>query len=316
MDDEERAAFERAERAQSDAVYELKQQQWAKVDEAFANGQRVVLDLSYSERMSDKERRSLARQLSPCWGAIKRASAPVSLHIAGLGGCPIECLPKGGSEMGAWKVHQHQQNVEEVFSRDELVFLSPDAEEPLEAPLDRANVYVIGGFVDGTIQKNVTRHRAEAIGARARRLPLEEHAPQGISNPRLPLTINSVLEILLALNAGEPWDRALGGAVAPRHQLPGHRSGRKARRAERREAAAAAANTTDEGEHQIDRGGGSMESKGPSDSSEQQAAQTSATMPAATTLKLRPGQRRRKERIAGHDESGDESEEQHDRPAA
>ena len=42
------------------------------------------------------------------------------------------------------------------------------------------------------------------------RLPLAEHAPAGISNPRLPLTLTAVVQILLSLNAGVGW---VGGHV-------------------------------------------------------------------------------------------------------
>jgi tRNA (guanine9-N1)-methyltransferase len=301
MDEDERAAFDRAEHADGEAKYELKKQQWAKVDDAFASGLRVVLDLSYAERMNDKEKRSLARQLEPCWGANKKANAPVCLHIAGLGGCPSECLPKGGAEMGSWKVHRHEQGVEEVFARDELVFLSPDADEALEAPLDRGSVYVIGGFVDSAIQKDVTLKRAEAVGARARRLPLEEHAPNGVSNPRLPLTVTAVLDILLALNAGEPWDTALGSAIAPRHQCPGHRSGRKARRAERQQRGANTSAGEGEPGPATDpaQPGASTESVDVPTSVEHQDGQS----PAA----VRPSERRQKERQDGKKGSGAES---------
>ena len=224
MTEAERAEFDAAEQRRSDEIYAAKVEQWRKLDEAYASGQRVVIDLSYGDRMSEKERKSLARQLTPCWGANRIARAPVQMHFTGLGSCPIECLPKGGVEMGAWKVHRHDGGITDIFSSEELVFLSPDAEEVLQAPLDPKSVYVIGGFVDATIQRCVSLDKAEAIGARAVRLPLVEHAPMGINNPRLPLTVNAVFQILLSLHAGDPWDVALGDAIAIRHQVPGNLS--------------------------------------------------------------------------------------------
>ena len=232
----ELAAFEADERAKSDQIYSEKMAQFARVDVAYESGLRVVLDLSFGNLMSDKEQRSLARQLSPCWGANRRAAAPVSLHLTSLGECPLNCLPKQGVEMAAWKVHRHDCDVGEAFSPDELVFLSPDAEEALSLPLDPKCVYVIGGLVDAKVQHDVTLNKARSLHARTARLPLAEHAPSGVSNPRLPLTLTAVLEILLGLNAGATWQEALATAIAPRHQHPGHVKHQRAAKVARTDA--------------------------------------------------------------------------------
>lgn len=50
------------------------------------------------------------------------------------------------------------ENHAELFSRDSIVYLSPDAPESLPGtPLDASKVYVIGGLVDETVHK-VTNH--------------------------------------------------------------------------------------------------------------------------------------------------------------
>ena len=218
---------------EANASLAMKQEQWRKIDEAYASGLRVVVDMSYAERMSKKERNSLGRQLAPCWAANKKADAPVQMHIAGLGSCPAECLPNGRFEtLGSWRVHCHDCGVGDAFATDELIFLSPDADEVLTAPLDRERVYVIGGFVDSQIQRRVSLQKAQALGVQAVRLPLEEEAPKGVSNPRLPMSVNAVFEVLLALNAGQPWATTLGTTIPLRHQVAGpQQAGRKARRA-------------------------------------------------------------------------------------
>ena len=112
MTEAERAEFDAAEQRRSDKTYAAKVEQWRKLDEAYASGQRVVIDLSYGDRMSEKERKSLARQPTPCWGANRIARAPVQMHFTGLGSL-IECLPKGGarwsveSSPARWRHHRH-----------------------------------------------------------------------------------------------------------------------------------------------------------------------------------------------------------------
>jgi tRNA (guanine9-N1)-methyltransferase len=214
MSEAERAEHAAAELAERTRRYEEKVAQSARVDAALTGGLRVALDLSYGELMSSKERSSLARQLSRCWGANRRAAAPVSLHLAGLGTCPPACLPTGGEDVVAWKVHRVEADVAEAFPPEQLVFLSPDADEPLDT-LDPSLVYVIGGLVDSSVQKRQSFEKAKSVGARVVRLPLKEHA--AAANERLPLTLTAVLDILLALNSGADWPRALHGAVALRH---------------------------------------------------------------------------------------------------
>ena len=92
----------------------------------------MALDLSYGDRMSSKEQISLARQLSRCWGCNRSATCPVALHLTGLDTCPPGCLPPG-EQVERWKVHRHAEDVADAFPRAELVFLSPDADEPLGA---------------------------------------------------------------------------------------------------------------------------------------------------------------------------------------
>ncbi|KAM7282584.1 hypothetical protein ISCGN_002730 [Ixodes scapularis] len=52
------------------------------------------------------------------------------------------------------EVEMTSENHAELFSRDSLVYLSPDAPESLPGtPLDASKVYVIGGLVDETVRK-------------------------------------------------------------------------------------------------------------------------------------------------------------------
>ncbi len=219
MSAEERAAYEAEEKRRRDELYDARVVQSAKLDAALAGsgGLRVAIDLSYGDRMSAKEQASLARQLTRCWGANRRAAAPCGLHLTGLGSCPAACLPTnaGRPDHLSWKVGAHDGDVTEAFPLHDLVFLSPDASEVL-TELDPSKVYVIGGLVDASVQKQQSLQKACGLGARAVRLPLAEHAV--VAHGRLPLTLTAVLELLLTVHAGGEWADAVRGAVAPRLQ--------------------------------------------------------------------------------------------------
>ena len=213
--------------ASDDAGYEATVAQSAAVEAALEGGLRVVLDLSYGAHMSAREHNSLQRQLSRCWGANRRAAAPVSLHLAGLAQCPAACLPPGGDHL-RWKVHRLDERVEERFPPASLTFLTPDAPDVLGA-LDPARVYVIGGLVDRSVQKAASLARARGLGAATARLPLEAHS--AIVDAREPLTLDAVLTILLEYNASADWGRAIIAALPERKLArPREEAARSARR--------------------------------------------------------------------------------------
>ena len=130
MSEEERADFRRAERAEKERLEQEKREQNERLDAALSDGVRVVVDLSYGATMNLKEQRSLARQLGRCWGANRRAPAPVALHLASMQRCPAPCLPQDGDHK-RWKVRLLDEDLEHHFSPSDLVFLSPDADEAL-----------------------------------------------------------------------------------------------------------------------------------------------------------------------------------------
>lgn len=263
LDEPERESFLAAEKARRDRMYHEKVAQSARVEAALKTGLRVALDLSYGERMSDKEQTSLARQLARCWGVNRKAPAPVGLLLTSLSSCPPGCLPrnKTSNDVEHWKVRRIQEAVEDVFSRDELIFLSPDAEEPVGDKLDPNAVYVIGGLVDSSVQKRTSLQKASDIGARCQRLPLAEHAPN--ASPRLPLTLTAVLEIFLALNNGATWPEALNASIAARHlRARTWENGRGARRQEARNRAAAKWGVEPKKPPQERAGAGSNEDRG------------------------------------------------------
>jgi|TARA_B100000524_G_scaffold220432_1_gene116173 tRNA (guanine9-N1)-methyltransferase len=135
MSEQERKTFQLFDAAERSRLYNEKVAQTARFQAAHDHGLRVVLDLSYSSEMTDKEQRSLSRQLARCWGANRRAAAPVALHISSLGRCSACCLPENNDHL-RWKVHLLEEDLVEHFAPEELVFLSPDADDVLER-LDR-----------------------------------------------------------------------------------------------------------------------------------------------------------------------------------
>lgn len=169
---------------------------------------RVTIDLSYGEQMSAQEHKSLARQLRTAYGLNLKAEVPLSLHLTSLGAA--EAHPAQLPADGSWRHWPHVSFITESaashFDTAELVWLSPDAQEPL-LELSPAEVYVVSGYIDRTVNRGASLGRAKEIGVRARRLPLQEYAPRPNLHPIL--SVVSVVEILAAVHSGETWASAI-----------------------------------------------------------------------------------------------------------
>jgi tRNA (guanine9-N1)-methyltransferase len=160
-------------------------EQEARVAHAFAHAPRVAIDLSFASTLSAVEQKSLWRQLQVCYGANRRAAAPLSLHLTSLAGCPSEgidlgWLPDRPPTSSAvervralgWTVGVHEGAVTEHFDPASVVYLSPDADTVLDK-LQGDTVYVLGGLVDRSVRRGASLSRAARLGVRTARLPLQ-----------------------------------------------------------------------------------------------------------------------------------------------
>ena len=182
---------------------------------------RVAIDLSFGAGMNQKEHKSLAHQIIRACGAASNHPSPVALHLSAVAlatEAEFECLPPA-AHLDAWqrdgKIELLQPPACELWPADETIWLSPDAEDVLEAPLSSECVYVIGGLIDRTIRKGASLQRAKDSGARAYRLPIREHAPRSDIHPILSLP--SMVQILADVYGGATWPQALQAGVPKRY---------------------------------------------------------------------------------------------------
>lgn len=100
------------------------------------------------------------------------------------------------------------------------------------SPTHVAQVYVIGGLVDRTVQKGASLRLAQQCGARAVRLPIPEHLGGALHKGKGVLNVNDVFAILLSVHAGQGWKEALEAAIPQRFRQPqqGKQQGKKGQR--------------------------------------------------------------------------------------
>ena len=203
--------------AKLEAAREAGRVQQRRLAEGFAHGIRIIVDCSFASTAgsSDREVRSLARQLQFCIAANRKAPKAGSLVFAGFAGALRE-FACGRMNAANWQAQMKEESAADLILPDtKVVVMSPDAEEPLTT-VDVDTTYIIGGLVDRTVQKGVTAKFAESAAWPARRLPLKESL--GFSAV---LNVNDVVGALLLVHSGATWEEALEEVVPQRRRKPG-----------------------------------------------------------------------------------------------
>jgi hypothetical protein len=182
---------------------------------------RVAIELAFSNKMNPREHSSLAAQLVRVYGLNNKRASPLSLHLTALNAARANapnCLPPP-DHMCAWEetgqISLHEQPAGDVWPA-ETVWLSPDADELLTAPLSNEVVYVLSGLVDRTVAKGASLERARESGAKAvYRLPVREHAPRTDVHPIFSLP--TCTQVLADVHGGSSWEEAFAAAVPKRY---------------------------------------------------------------------------------------------------
>ncbi|CAM9905622.1 unnamed protein product [Ectocarpus sp. 13 AM-2016] len=176
------------------------------------NSLRLVIDLNWAESAPGKELSSLVKQLCYVYSRARASLMPPRLTLTSYQGKAAAALGSAGAN--SWLVDRNPLGVFTVFEPTEIIYLSPDAEEPLDQVLD-TNVYVVGGIVDRNLSKGLTLGAAEGARARAARLPFDEYLPEIPRGDRV-LTVCACVGVLMGVRAGEGWRDALQKSVPRR----------------------------------------------------------------------------------------------------
>lgn len=142
---------------------------------------------------------------------IKLLTHPLTVGIISLLSVYLRSFSAGAE---SWLANRNPLDVFTLFDHRQVVYLSPDAEEPLSEVL-ATEVYVVGGIVDRNIDKGLTLAAAKGGGARAVRLPFDEHLPEVPPGDRV-LTVCACVGVLMSIHAGEDWRQALEKSVPKR----------------------------------------------------------------------------------------------------
>lgn len=169
----------------------------------------VCIDLGWNAQMTEKERKSLARQLTYSYSALRKSVEeglqPLALSIVGLDGLMKPKLTSAAAGWESWPVTLSEKSLQEVHGKRKLVYLTHDSEHIVEE-LDEDCVYVIGGIVDRNRLKGATALKAREMGIATARFNMDEIVQ--MEHGTRVLTVNHCVEILLQVANGMSWKDA------------------------------------------------------------------------------------------------------------
>ena len=176
---------------------------------------RICIDCRYDSMMNDKDVASLQKQISFSYSANRRSEDPCQFYLTNVDGQLHRRLLLNAADK--WDIHLHQENLEEVFPHDEILYLTSESENVLsrDEPLDERTVYVIGGLVDHNSRKGLCYQLAKEKNWRHARLPIDEFIQM---KTRRVLACNHVLEILLNYIHLGDWKKAFEEHIPKRKQ--------------------------------------------------------------------------------------------------
>ena len=194
----------------------------------------IILDCSFDELMTDKERVSLGSQLTRSYSDNRNAPYRAHMIVSSFsGGLKERFETVLGNHHRGWKgvkfteedflsaareaqnrmLSQHDNNSHETLTcalqtnsskQGEIIYLTSDSPDTL-TELKAYNTYVVGALVDRNRHKGICYKRAMDRNVKTAKLPIGEYMQMA---SRFVLTTNQVVEIMLRwLDCGD-WAQA------------------------------------------------------------------------------------------------------------
>ncbi|MES1918708.1 tRNA methyltransferase 10 [Bonamia ostreae] len=160
----------------------------------------IVFDLSFNNLMPERKINSLVNQMLYCYAENKRNfESPAKMIWTSFGSSVEKFVEQKKIDLDKWMIEKDARHWKDIFRSEDIVYLSPDAEEVL-GEIEEEKVYVIGGLVDNGHEKNLTLDIAKELGVSRKKFPVDQ-----INKKNLVFTVNQTFEILVKVFRGESW---------------------------------------------------------------------------------------------------------------
>ena len=175
-----------------------------------ANSMGLVIDCDFYPQLTDKERHSLKQQLMYSYSSLRHCAQPCRLYFTGLPAPLLEALTQ--VSQGNWEAELETASFSERFRKEDLVYLSADAENTLEE-FDETKTYVIGGLVDHNRLKRATISKANELQIASAKLPIADHLE--LTTTKV-LAVNHVVGVIMKFRETKDWAQSLVSVLPTR----------------------------------------------------------------------------------------------------
>lgn len=181
-----------------------------------ASSLRVAIDLSFDDLMTDRDIHKLLKQIQRTYSINRRADRPIQLYLTSFGGRSKTILDEIHCKYTSWDVHIKEESYGDVFSQEDVVYLTSDSPNVL-SEVDESKAYIIGGLVDHNHHRGLCYRLAVERGIAHARLPISECVKL---KSRTVITVNHVFEIMLLYSQTKDWKESLV-QVLPARKMEG-----------------------------------------------------------------------------------------------
>jgi tRNA (guanine9-N1)-methyltransferase len=157
---------------------------------------KIVIDLGFAELMTEKEQRSLVKQLGLLYSANMKVDQPALLSFTDCGDARnTDTLDAAAPHWQKWHVDRREGGLATEFRSDELVYLTAESGTVLHT-LDFSKRYVIGGVVDHNRLPGTCHEKAIGLNVATARLDLDAWLALQIHRKAI-VTVNQCFSVLL-----------------------------------------------------------------------------------------------------------------------
>ena len=192
-------------------------------------GVHIVIDCSFDPLMNDKEIMSLSNQITRCYSAMRHCTYNLGLSVTSFDQRLKHRFETAIFQYVQWldilfysqSFFQNANLHLDADLLDKFVYLTADTDEVVES-LDPGYTYIIGGIVDKNRHKNLCLKKAQELGIRVGRLPIDNYIKL---NSRQVLATSHVFELCCNwFETQHDWSAAFNKVLPPRKVRHGSES--------------------------------------------------------------------------------------------
>lgn len=182
---------------------------------------RIVMDCEFDELMNEKEIVSLSNQITRSYSAKKHCKYNLQLDISSFNKTLKSRFEKSVPQYDRWTNINFVENdrLQEILPMDDpqklsqCVYLTADTDQVIDT-LEPHHTYIIGGIVDKNRHKNLCVNKAQELGLRVGRLPIDKFIQM---NGRQVLATSHVFELCCKwFESDKDWGKAFNEVLPPR----------------------------------------------------------------------------------------------------